>query len=127
MIKGTLTALGLILTFAQPLAAQDGEGATLADMRAELATVQQGLLSLRTELVASGAQGFQAAGGDSAIDRMNDMENQLARLTDRIEQTPAATLLEERISIPITTKLMILGRATVKGLSMSVYGKKQQA
>lgn len=48
-------------------------------------------------------------------------------LTDRIEQTPAATLLEERISIPITTKLMILGRATVKGLSMSVYGKKQQA
>lgn len=87
MIKGTLTALGLILTFAQPLAAQDGDGATLADMRAELATVQQGLLSLRTELVASGAQGFQAAGGDSAIDRMNDMENQLARLTDRIEQT----------------------------------------
>ncbi|NMB22884.1 MAG: phytoene/squalene synthase family protein [Corynebacterium sp.] len=48
-------------------------------------------------------------------------------LTDRIEQTPAATLLEERISIPITTKLMILGSATVKGLSMSVYGKKQQA
>src|SRR5699024_5799442 len=39
-------------------------------------------------------------------------------LTDRIEETPAATLLEERISIPISTKLMILGRATVKGLSM---------
>ena len=48
-------------------------------------------------------------------------------LTDRIEQTPAATLLEERISIPTTTKLMILGRATVKGLSMSVYRRKQQA
>lgn len=48
-------------------------------------------------------------------------------LTDRIEQTPAAKLLEERISIPVTTKLMILGRATMKGLSMSIYRKKQQA
>ncbi|GAB3592666.1 All-trans-phytoene synthase [Corynebacterium faecale] len=45
-------------------------------------------------------------------------------LTDRIEQTPAEKLLEERISIPQLTKLQILGRATARGLAMSIYRKK---
>ena len=45
-------------------------------------------------------------------------------LTDRIEQTPAEKLLEERISIPKLTKLQILGRATARGLAMSIYRKK---
>lgn len=81
-----LAGLGLAALLALPAAAQQ-DGATLAEMRAELAAVQQGLQSLRAELVASGAQGFQAAGGDSAIDRMNAMETQIARLTDRIEQS----------------------------------------
>lgn len=45
-------------------------------------------------------------------------------LTDRIEQTPAAKLLEERISIPKTTKLAILVRSIIKGLSMSIYRKR---
>ncbi len=45
-------------------------------------------------------------------------------LTDRIEQTPADKLLEERISIPKTTKITILGRSIIKGLTMSIYRKR---
>ena len=45
-------------------------------------------------------------------------------LTDRIDQTPAEKLLEERISIPRLTKLQILGRATIRGLSMRIYRKR---
>lgn len=85
-MRAALAGLGLAALLALPAAAQQ-DGATLAEMRAELAAVHQGLQSLRAELVASGAQGFQAAGGDSAIDRMNAMETQIARLTDRIEQS----------------------------------------
>lgn len=59
---------------------------TLADLRAELTDLRGQLQTLRSELVASGAPGFQAAGGDAAIDRMNAMEQRLARLTDRTEQ-----------------------------------------
>lgn len=87
MIRRGFAGLALAALTALPLAAQQPDADSLADMRGELAAVQQGLQSLRAELVASGAQGFQAAGGDSAIDRMNAMESQIARLTDRIEQT----------------------------------------
>lgn len=58
----------------------------MADLRAELNLLRGQLQTLRSELVASGAAGFQAAGGDTAIDRMNAMEHRLARLTDRTEQ-----------------------------------------
>lgn len=68
---------------AMPAAAQEP---TLADLRAELAGLRSDLQSLRGELVASGAAGFQAAGGDSTLDRMDAMEGGLTRLTDRIEQ-----------------------------------------
>ncbi|MBU3030057.1 tetratricopeptide repeat protein [Paracoccus marinaquae] len=68
---------------ALPVAAQEP---TLADLRAQLSVLRGDLQSLRTELVASGAVGFQAAGGELAIDRMNAMESQLMQLTDRIEQ-----------------------------------------
>lgn len=63
-----------------------GQEPTLADLRAELSDLRSDLQSLRQELMASGASGFQAAGGDGAIDRMNAMEQQLSRLTDRTEQ-----------------------------------------
>ena len=62
------------------------DAATLADMQATLRAVAADLQALRAELLASGAQGFAAAGGDSAIDRMNAMETQIATLTDRTEQ-----------------------------------------
>ncbi|KGJ20433.1 tetratricopeptide repeat protein [Paracoccus sanguinis] len=62
------------------------EGRTLADLRADLKALAAELKSLRAELNASGAAGFQAAGGDSAIDRMNAMERDLARLTGEAER-----------------------------------------
>lgn len=81
-------ALAVTVALALPVAAEEP---TLADLRAELNAVRGQLQSLRGELVASGAAGFQAAGGDAAIDRMNAMEQRLARLTDRTE------LLQNRI------------------------------
>ncbi|MBA49546.1 MAG: tol-pal system protein [Paracoccus sp.] len=82
----TLAAAGLAVLLALPLAARADQDPTLADLRAELSQVRAELQSLRAQLVASGAAGFRAAGGDSAIDRMNAMETRLARLTDRTEQ-----------------------------------------
>lgn len=64
----------------------------LADLRASLGQIGAELQALRAELVASGAEGFAAAGGDAAIDRMNAMEAEIARLTGRIEA------LENRIA-----------------------------
>ncbi|MDP5307606.1 tetratricopeptide repeat protein [Paracoccus spongiarum] len=78
-----LAALLLAGFLALPVAAQEP---TLADLKAELYSLRDELQSLRGELVASGAAGFQAAGGDGAIDRMNAMEARLMQLTDRIEQ-----------------------------------------
>lgn len=83
MIARAIAAAVLAVTVTLPAVAQEP---TLADLRAELNQVRGQLQSLRSELVASGAEGFQAAGGDTAIDRMNTMEQRLARLTDRTEQ-----------------------------------------
>lgn len=84
-------ALAVLLTLALPAQAAP-DAATLADMRAEVTALRTQLQSLRAELVASGAAGFQAAGGSSAIDRMNAMEAQLMRLTNQAEQ------LQNRVS-----------------------------
>ncbi|MBA4492337.1 tol-pal system protein [Paracoccus sp. S1E-3] len=62
------------------------DAATLADMQANLREVSADLQALRAQLLASGAQGFVAAGGDSAIDRMNAMEAQIAAVTEKTEQ-----------------------------------------
>lgn len=91
-------AFALILAFAAPASAAEP---TLADLRADLAALTSGLQSLRGELLASGAAGFAAAGGDSAIDRMNAMEAGLRQLTARIETaedrvTAAAAAMERR-------------------------------
>ncbi|QJD16417.1 tetratricopeptide repeat protein [Paracoccus sanguinis] len=69
-----------------PATAAPAEGRTLADLRADLKALAAELKALRAELNASGAAGFQAAGGDSAIDRMNAMERDLARLTGEAER-----------------------------------------
>ena len=76
-------AMSMALALGLPAAAQDP---TLADLRAELAQLRGQVQSLRSELAASGAEGYQAVGGVAAIDRMNAMEHRLARLTDRTEQ-----------------------------------------
>ena len=76
-------ALIAALALAAPAAAQDQ---SLADVRNELAQLSEQLQSLRSELVASGAQGMQAAGGASALQRMDTMEASLMRLTSRTEE-----------------------------------------
>ena len=81
--RGLLLAAGFALA-ALPVAAQNAQ--TLADIRAELNQLSADLQSLRAQLVASGPAGFAAAGGDSAIDRMNAMEARLAQLTGQTEQ-----------------------------------------
>ncbi|MTE00908.1 tol-pal system protein [Paracoccus sp. YIM 132242] len=78
-----IAAAALAVAVALPAFAEEP---TLADLRADLTDLRGQLQTLRSELVASGAAGFQAAGGDTAIDRMNAMEQRLARLTDRTEQ-----------------------------------------
>ena len=72
-----------MLALAAPAFAQDKE--TLADIRAQLAQLSADLQGLRAELVASGAPGLQAAGGASALQRMDTMEAALSRLTARSE------------------------------------------
>lgn len=83
MIRRAVTALALIATVALPAF---GQQPSLADLRTELSGLRKQLQSLRGEMVASGQAGFQAAGGDSAIDRMNTIEQRLRQLTDRTEQ-----------------------------------------
>lgn len=86
--------LGAALVLAVPALAQDappapaatGSGRTLTDLRADLRAVAAELRALRAELNASGAEGFRAAGGDSAIDRMNAMEREITRLTGETER-----------------------------------------
>lgn len=75
--------LSLALAFAVPAFGQDAQ--TLADIRAELGDLSAQLQSLRQELVASGAKGIQAAGGASALERMDAMEAALSQLTSRTE------------------------------------------
>lgn len=59
---------------------------TLADMQVALRAISSDLQALRAELLASGSEGFAAAGGDSVIDRMNAMESRIADLTAQTER-----------------------------------------
>ena len=70
-----------------PLAALAQDKAqSLADIRAELSRLAGDLQALRSELVQGGAPAMQAAGGASALDRMNAIEAALTRLTAQTEQ-----------------------------------------
>lgn len=84
-IRTTVLAALFGMTAAIPVLAQD-RAATLADLRAQLSALAAELQSLRSELVAGGQPAIQAAGGASALDRMNAMEGQIARLTAEVEQ-----------------------------------------
>ncbi len=87
-MRGLFLAAGLaflgMTAGVQQAPAQDAQ--SLADIRTELNQLTSDLQSLRGELVASGPAGFAAAGGDSAIDRMNAMESRLQQLTGQTEQ-----------------------------------------
>ncbi len=90
-MRQLLISLALSAGLALPAAAQD-RAQTLADLRTELDQLSADLQSLRAELVASGAAGFAAAGGDTAIARMDAMEQRLMQLTGQTEE------LQNRIS-----------------------------
>jgi len=73
-----------VFALAAPLAGA-AKAETLADIRAELSQLAASLQSLKSELVSSGT-GLQAAGGATALDRMNTMEAELSRLTSQTEE-----------------------------------------
>lgn len=83
-MKRVLLGAAMVLALAAPAFAQDRKE-TLADVRKELAQLSAQLQSLRSELVASGSQGMQAAGGASALQRMDTMEASISRLTSQTE------------------------------------------
>ena len=70
---------------AAPLAAQD-RAQSLADIRTELAALAGDIQALRSELVSGGTDGLQAAGGATALERMDAIEAELAQLTARTEE-----------------------------------------
>lgn len=72
----------VIAALAMPVGAQEQ---TIADVRAELSALARELQALRAELVASGQSGIEAAGGTTALDRMNAIEAEIVRLTARTE------------------------------------------
>ncbi|MCU0901224.1 MAG: tol-pal system protein YbgF [Cypionkella sp.] len=75
---------------------------TLADIRAELGQLSAEFNSLKSELVQSGASGG-GLGGGSALERMDAMEAELARLTARAEE------IELRLSRVVTDGTNRLG------------------
>lgn len=83
-MRRVMLGAAVMLALAAPAMAQD-KAQTLADIRTELAQMSAQLQDLRSELVASGAKGMQAAGGASALQRMDAMEAALSRLTARTE------------------------------------------
>lgn len=99
-MRSLLLAAGFALA-AFGASAQDQQ--SLADIRTELGRLSSDLQSLRSELVAQGPAGFAAAGGDSALDRMNAMEAQLAQLTGQTEQ------LQNRIDRVVKDGTMRIG------------------
>jgi tol-pal system protein YbgF len=86
-----IRAMIRVLTLAVALSAANGAVAqerskTLADIRTELSALAAQLQGLKNELLAGGAEALQAAGGASALDRMNAIEAELSRITAQTEQ-----------------------------------------
>ena len=77
--------LAVTLVAASGVYAQD-KAQTLADIRTEVQALAAQVQALKSELVSGGAAAMQAAGGASALDRMNTLEAELARLTSETEK-----------------------------------------
>lgn len=78
--------LGAVLAAPFPVSGwADDKAQSLASIRAEVEQLSGSLQKLRSELDAGGAPAMQAAGGTSAIDRMNAIEAELTRLTRQTE------------------------------------------
>ena len=79
-----LLAAAVLAASVAPGAAQD-KARTLSDIRAELGTLAGEMQALKSELLSGGQAAMQAAGGASALDRMNAIEAQLSQLTSETE------------------------------------------
>lgn len=77
--------LSLALCLLPVLGHAQDKAQTLADIRNELGTLAAEFNALKAELVSSGAASTGAAGGD-ALQRMDTIEAELARLTARTEE-----------------------------------------
>lgn len=84
MRRTLLCTLAAAALLAAPALAQDRRQ-TIAEMRAELSALAAELQSLRSELIAGDGAALAAAGGVNAIDRMDALEAELARLTAATE------------------------------------------
>lgn len=85
MMRSILTVLSVVAALAAAPVHAQSKAESLADMRAELATLADSLQALRAELVAGGGGGLASAGGGSALQRMDAMEAQLVQLTSQTE------------------------------------------
>ncbi|MFN2307128.1 MAG: tol-pal system protein YbgF [Paracoccaceae bacterium] len=74
--------LATCLAVASPAAAQD---TTLADIRQQLAALYSDIQGLKTELSTTGAL-TQGAQGNTPLDRLNNIESELQRLTSKTEE-----------------------------------------
>jgi len=90
-IFGLVLALGLLVTAAPSPVMAQVSAETLADIKAELASLSAAITGLRQELVTNGAAGGTEATG-SALARMDAIEQELQRLTGKTEE------LENRIN-----------------------------
>jgi tol-pal system protein YbgF len=77
--------LSLVLCLLPVLGHAQDRAQTLADIRNELSALAAEFNALKAELVSSGAASSGAAGGD-ALQRMDTIEAELARLTARTEE-----------------------------------------
>ena len=77
--------LAVVLCLMPVLGHAQDRAQTLADIRAELGALAAEFNALKAELVSSGAAATGAAGGD-ALQRMDTIEAELARLTARTEE-----------------------------------------
>lgn len=77
-------ALAAMMAMQAPLSAQTVPN--IADLRADLDSLTAQLQSLRASLRVSGAIGYATAGGTSAIQKMDQMEAGLRKLTGEIEE-----------------------------------------
>ena len=80
-----LRVLALILVLVPGLALAQDRAQSLADIKAELATLGAQFEALKAELVTTGAAQSGAAGG-SALERLNAIEAELMRLTAKTEE-----------------------------------------
>lgn len=73
-----------VLTLAAPAFAQGGKQ-SLADIKAELTTLSGQIEQLRNELVRTGASGGLPTEAASALTRVDQLEAELRRLTDKVD------------------------------------------